>query len=193
MGGVFPVGHDAHGDVGVHLDGSGGAAQHHGGAVAGVAVGESAGAEVEDTDEEGDEEGVLVHLRHGVVHLRHDFAGVVDAGGDRTEEAAGDGHDEGGRYAFAADVADAEEGFVVAHIEVVEVTPHLLGRGQGAVEGQLVEVGVGGEGLGKHAVLDVAGDAQLAADALFLSADTFQAFEAFDGAPHDVDHEAEAE
>ena len=66
--------------------------------------------------------------------------------------------------ALAGHVADAEEELLVADVEVEEVAADFLGGRQRGVEQHAVLVVAGGELLGEHAHLDVAGNAQVALD-----------------------------
>ena len=134
--------------------------------VAAVAVVEAARLEVDDADEHGDEDGVLVVDRHRVVQLGGDDLGGESLLGDGTEQVDGDGHGERGGDALAADVAHAEAEAVVLQEEVVEVAAHLLGRHDGGVEVYVAAVGECGEGTRHHRHLYIACDAQFTVDAL---------------------------
>ena len=60
---------------------------------------------------------------------------------------------------------------VVDQEEVVEVPTHLLGRGHGGVDVELLAAWEGREDAGQHVRLDLRGDVELRPDALFLGGD----------------------
>ena len=103
----------------------------------GVAVTQLASLEVEDTDKEGDEHILVVLLGEGVVHLDEYLVRLLHMRRDRTEERADGCHHQRSRHTFAADVADAEEEFVVTDVEVIEVAAYLLGGTYHAVDIQI--------------------------------------------------------
>ena len=69
--------------------------------VAGIAVGEQAGGEVEHTYEHRDEHTGLVAFADSPVDAPDDAFGICLCGGDGVEKAAGDGHHQGGGDALA--------------------------------------------------------------------------------------------
>ena len=106
-------------------------------------------------------------------------------GRNSSEERPRDCHDERCRHALSCHVADAEEQFLVAYVEVEQVASHLLGRLQQTVYLQVVAFGIGRERLGYHGLLNVAGHAQFAADALLLGIYPVDALEGASAQPHD--------
>ena len=106
-------------------------------------------------------------------------------GRNGAEERPRDCHDQRCRHALSCHVADAEEQFLVADVEVEQVASHLLGRLQQTVYLQVVAFGIGRERLGYHGLLNVAGHAQFAADALLLGIYPVDALEGASEQPHD--------
>ena len=81
--------------------------------------------------------------------------GRLYTGCDITKQCAGDGHHQRCRHAFAGNVADAEEQFIVAQEEVKEVATDTLGRRQHAVNLYLVTMRECGERLRQHSHLNM--------------------------------------
>ena len=117
--------------------------------------------QVEHADKEGDEHTVLVHLGNNLVHGCHNAVGHRLANRYRAEDGSGDCHEERGRNAFAGNVANAEEEFLVAEVEVEQVATYILGRCQRGIYLYVVAVGFGGKLLGQHALLYGACDADV--------------------------------
>ena len=137
--------------------------------MAGVAVSQFVGFQVEHSDKGRDKHTRLVVLGqrapHGFCYLVSRID-VVAAG--NAEHSHRHGHIEGGRNTFSRHVAHDEAEFVVVEIIVVEIAAHFLGRQQ---RGMDVDVGTVGQrlmGLGHHAVLNIVGNAQLVLDTLVV-------------------------
>ena len=135
--------------------------------MAAVAIVEVAGLEVDDADEHGNEDSVLIVDGHRIVQFGGNDLWGESLLGDSAEQIDGDGHGERSGDALAADVAHAEAETVVLEEEVVEVTAHFLGGHNGSVKVYIAAVGKSRESTGHHRHLDVACDAQFTVDALF--------------------------
>ena len=138
------------------------------GVVTGITVVQATCWQVEDSDKEGDEHVSFVHVGYRLVHRSHDAVGHRLVGRHGTEGRACYRHEERGRHTLARHVADAEEELLVAEVEVEEVAAHLLGRSQRGKELHVVAVLPGGELLGQHTHLYLAGDAQVTLYRCFL-------------------------
>ena len=132
--------------------------------VAGIAVPEVPGPEVQDAQEAGDEHPGLVVLASLAVQGPEDVHGVVGIGGGKVEQGVGHGHDDRRGDAFPAHVADQEEQFPVPDEEVEQVSAHHPGRLERPVQVDVAAVRIRREGLGQHRLLDFPGDGELVAD-----------------------------
>ena len=139
----------------------------HGILVAGVAVGELAGVEVEQAGEHGDEQHLRVVARDFGVGRGHQRAHVRRGGAQRRAlvERLAHGHEDARRQALARDVADEEEQPPrVEQEEVVEVAADFARRQHRRRE---VDATLAGQRLGarQHCHLDAARRVELAGDA----------------------------
>ena len=128
-----------------------------------VAVVEATRLQVDQSDEHGDKHALLVALRQYVVHARGYLGRLHVLRGQNAEQASGLGHEQRGGNALAADVAHTEIQLVVEYQVAIEVAAHLAGGGHRGIH---VEALPGGEDVGHHRHLDVAGNAQLTLYAL---------------------------
>ena len=129
--------------------------------MAGIAVEHVAVAEVEHSDEEGNEHARVVAFDDGIVQRADNGVWLVDMLRDVAEQRACHCHHQRGGNAFSRYVADAEEELLVAQVEVEEVAANALGRGQLSENVDIVTLGEGREDFGQHGHLDVVGNAQL--------------------------------
>ncbi len=161
--------------------------------MAGVAVVKTTCRQVKHAHEERHEHICLVHVGHRVVHQGEDAAWRCLVGRDGAEQTARHGHHERCRNAFSRDVADAEEEFFVANVEVVEVTTHFLRRHERGKDFHVVALGIRWENLRQHSHLNGTGNVQLAANALFLGIDFLKSFVAAHGAEEDIRQQSQSD
>ena len=127
-----------------------------------IAVAQETGLQVKHTDEQRDEHVQVVVLGQRLVKCLHDEAGLHLTGRHVAEQRARHCHEQRGGDSLARHVADAEDELLVVDVEVEQVATHRLGRHQRPEDVDVVAVGVGREGLGKHRHLDVVRYLQLA-------------------------------
>ena len=127
--------------------------------MAGVAIGESAVAGVEDAVEERDEfAGAGVAVNHQI-DPSHYFVKIIDIVHLRTQGGADGGHDEAGGDAFAGDVGHHEADVVALQgNEIVEIAAEFEA---GNVNGGEIEAGDFRGRFGDHPLLDVGGHLHL--------------------------------
>ena len=123
----------------------------------GIAEVELAGIEVEQSDEHGDEHGVLVIVvGESGVHAGGDLVGHHVLGGKRAEESCGLCHEKRGWHTFSAYIAETEIELVAKHQVAVKVAAYFLG---GHHRGIHVESLTVWEEIRHHRHLDVPCDA----------------------------------
>ena len=159
---VFPVGHETYGDIAVARQFAYASAYQQRGIMAGIAVEQKTGGQVEHTHEERHEHVHLVHVGNRLVDGLHDVVGQRLMGRHGAEGRTRHRHEERGGSTLARHVADAEEQLVVAEIEVEQVATYLLGRCQRGKELHVVAVVLRRELLGQHTHLDVTGNTEVA-------------------------------
>ena len=133
------------------------------GIMSGIAELHVARLQVDQSDEHRDEHALVVVLGQRVVQAVGDRVGrelTVDKCAEHTGNL---GHEESRGHALAANVAHAEVEQVVDQCVAIEVAAHLSGGSHHRVEVDILALG---EDVGQHALLYLAGDAQLALDAL---------------------------
>ena len=160
--------------------------------MAGIAIAQPPCRQVEHADEEGDEHIGLVVLTQQLVQYLHDVCRIVYLHRGDTEQRVRLGHDDGRRHALAADVADAEEQFLVADEEVEQVAADLTGWCQRAKDVDVVAFREWWKLLGQHRLLNFPGYLQFAADALLLHVGTLQLHDVERGAVCDEDNQQES-
>ena len=119
--------------------------------------------EIHQSEEEGDKHTSGITVGEGFVHTdaylgRHHALRCQCA-----EEARGLSHEERGRYALAADIADAEVEFVPLKEVAVEVAAHFLGWRHRGIHVETIPLG---ESAGHHTHLDLTGNTQFTINAL---------------------------
>ena len=120
----------------------------HRGIVSAVAVIEHAGLHIQHAHKERGEHVLFVLLGERVVHPAHDLFCLFLMGCDAAEEGAYHRHHQRRRHSLAAHVSHAEEEFVVADIEIIQVAAHLFGGMHHTVYIQVRTVHKGREHLG---------------------------------------------
>ncbi len=86
--------------------------------------------QVQSTDKSRDKSDGGVVVAQDDVHLLNDCFGCAQVSERGTEQVDSGGHEQRGRHALAAYVADDEPQFVVTEAEVVQVTAHFQHRYQ---------------------------------------------------------------
>ena len=102
-------------------------------------------------------------------------------------------HDEGCRYAFSAHVADTEEQFILADIEIKQVTAHFFGREHHAVGIQVREIRERREPGRQHRHLDITGDIEFALHTLVLLGGADELSVAAAGIPDDENEQCQTQ
>ena len=104
--------------------------------------------EVQRTDKEGDKHVGVVAFSLCIVEGCHNVRRIGGIGGHVAEQRTRHRHKEGGWNTLARHVADAEVQLLVADVEVEEVATDTLGRGQRAIDVDIVAFRIWREGLG---------------------------------------------
>ena len=158
----------------------------------GVAIMEMSVREVQDADKECDEHVLVVLLSERVVDLGRDQMRVLFVRRDATEEGPDRRHDKRSRNTFSADIADAEEEFVVADIEIIQIAADLLRRIDHAIDIQIQAVGKRRKDLRQHRALDRLSDLQFVHHSLLLVVRGDQILDITPAMIHDKNQQREA-
>ena len=166
---------DADGQIGINVQQSAlTIGSHQGRGIMGsITIGQMVGTQVEHTDKDSHEDHRVVGRSNSVIHLPHDIRRTLIVTCQITEERTGDGHIKRCGHPLACHIADDEEHLIAFDDEVIEVTPHLLGRCHG---GEKVEVVTIGEHGGQHTHLDIMGDDELTLQTFLAGCGHLQVF-----------------
>ena len=127
----------------------------------GITVMQNARGQIQYTQEEGHEHAGSVTLANHAVEFRDDPGRILLPVGDGPKLVEDHRHHDGGGNAFPADITDAEEQPAIPDEIVEQVTPNLLCRGQGTLDGQVLTIR---DRVRKHLFLDLPGHPEFASD-----------------------------
>ena len=134
-----------------------------------VGSGQPAGGDLQDAQPDCYEHIRLIAAAEQLVGLFQDLARAVLQPREILNDPFGQHHEQGGRYALAADIRDHQAQMVVIHKEeVIKVAADILGRIHGGEQGDLVPVRIRRENIGQHAALDLPGRGQFPHDPFLL-------------------------
>ena len=137
--------------------------------VPGVGTFHAARGYFQNTQPHGDEHLRIVVLAQLAVHLFQHRLGGQAALRRRLQQRFGDHHKQCRRNALPGYVGHDQRQMVIIHQEeIVEIAAHLLGRGHGGVNIELMPLRERRENARQHGSLDMPGHVQLRADALLL-------------------------
>ena len=140
-----------------------------------VGGGEAPGGDLIDAQPDSHKHLRVIVLAQLIVHLLQDLPGGLAHLGRILQQSLGDNHKQRRRHALAGHVGDDHGQMVLVHQEeIVEVAPHLLGRGHGRIDVELMPVRERREDAGQHMGLDFCRHIQLRADALLFRRDVGQ-------------------